>query len=325
MKNKDIIDFVFPYVDCTDSKWQMIYRQYCDDHGINKPLEKERFRSWDLLRYYFRGIDKYMPFIRNVYMIVSNTEQVPKWLDRSKVKIILHKDIIPKEYLPTFSSPCIEMFLGQIEGLSEKFIYGNDDIFTIGPTMPDDFFTADDKVKVRLNQRNLNNNHSNFEQTVYKEYKMIAKYYGKSDDTFNYEKPSHGFFPMLKSQVLSAQHKFKAEIERSINAFRTCEDINQYLYTYEAKFNNKLVHGGPTFVYIGNERSLAKAVNSIENHKYQTICINDAVWPNFDHDKYEIKKAFSKIFPATCRFELDNNSKNIEKNRKLADELYLYF
>ena len=52
-----------------------------------------------------------MPWIRNLYLIVSNKEQVPAWVNQENVKIVLHEDIIPAQFLPTFNSTAIEMFI----------------------------------------------------------------------------------------------------------------------------------------------------------------------------------------------------------------------
>ena len=46
----------------------------------------------------------------------------------------------PEEYLPTFNSHTIEMNLHRIKGLSEQFVYFNDDMFINKPMKPRDFF-----------------------------------------------------------------------------------------------------------------------------------------------------------------------------------------
>ena len=83
-----------------------------------------------------------MQFIRTVHLVVSNKEQVPEWLDQSKVHVVLHEDIIPKELLPTFNSTTIEMFLHKIPGLAEHFIYSNDDMMPMNKMDVHDFFNA---------------------------------------------------------------------------------------------------------------------------------------------------------------------------------------
>jgi hypothetical protein len=81
-----------------------------------------------------------MPFVRTVHLVVSNVEQVPEWLDQSKIHVVLHKEIIPESLLPTFNSTTIEMFLYRIPGLAEHFIYSNDDMFPINSMSAEDFF-----------------------------------------------------------------------------------------------------------------------------------------------------------------------------------------
>lgn len=84
-----------------------------------------------------------MPFIRTVHLVVSNIEQVPEWLDQSKVHVVLHKDIIPEDLLPTFNSTTIEMYLCKILGLAEHFIYSNDDMMPMNDMAVGDFFNED--------------------------------------------------------------------------------------------------------------------------------------------------------------------------------------
>ena len=81
-----------------------------------------RYRSWDNLQYIFRGIDLFMPYVRKIFLIVSNIEQVPSWLNTEKVNIVLHKDFIPDTLLPTFNSTTIEMFLPNINVFLPHFL-----------------------------------------------------------------------------------------------------------------------------------------------------------------------------------------------------------
>ena len=64
------------------------------------------------------------------------------WLntENPKLTVVNHKDYIPEEYLPTFSSHPIELNLHRIKGLSEQFVYFNDDTFIINAMQPEDFF-----------------------------------------------------------------------------------------------------------------------------------------------------------------------------------------
>ena len=140
MDNK--IDFVLIWVDGGDEAWRKEKNKYAGlpDDTINGEI---RFRDWDNLKYWFRGVEKFAPWVNNVYFVTCG--HYPKWLnlDCPKLKFIKHSDYIPEKYLPTFSSHTIELNLHRIEGLSEKFVYFNDDTFLTKKVTPEDFFKND--------------------------------------------------------------------------------------------------------------------------------------------------------------------------------------
>lgn len=144
---KEQIDVVYTWVDGTDNTHQEMLAKY---GRTDKELNPERFRDlFDLLKYSLRSLEMFAPWVNQVHLVVSRP-QTPKWLnlDSEKVKIHFHDRIIPEDYLPTFSSRSIESFVHLIPGLSEKFIYMNDD-FLIGlPVTPADFFTEDGRMKI---------------------------------------------------------------------------------------------------------------------------------------------------------------------------------
>jgi hypothetical protein len=88
-----------------------------------------RYRDNQELLYLLRSIEKYFLFYNKIYLLVDH--QIPEWLNTENPDIIIinHSDIIPKKYLPLFSSRAIESFIHHIEDISNTFIYLNDDIF----------------------------------------------------------------------------------------------------------------------------------------------------------------------------------------------------
>ncbi|MBQ1770769.1 MAG: hypothetical protein II000_02330 [Clostridia bacterium] len=98
-----------------------------------------RFRDNKELMYSLRSVEKYAPWIRNIF-IVSNSS-MPAWLntDHPKLHIISHETIMPADSLPCFNSYVIESYLHRIPGLSEIFLYANDDMF-FGNHVSPDFF-----------------------------------------------------------------------------------------------------------------------------------------------------------------------------------------
>ena len=72
--------------------------------------------------------------------MVSHESQVPQWVDKNEVRVVLHKDFIPHDLLPTFNCNPIEMHLHNIEDLSEEYIYFNDDLFPVADSRQEDFY-----------------------------------------------------------------------------------------------------------------------------------------------------------------------------------------
>ena len=139
MNDVNAIDFVVPWVDDSDPLWRAKKAQYTgvEEQEGNTDV---RFRDWNTLKYWFRGVEKFAPWVRYVYFVTD--AQKPEWLnvDHPRLRWVKHTDFIPAEYLPTFNANTIEWNLHRIEGLSERFVYFNDDVFLIRRVDPEDFF-----------------------------------------------------------------------------------------------------------------------------------------------------------------------------------------
>ena len=107
------IDFIIPYVNCDDPTWlrEFMERGGVLDEGWNG---LNRYKDDGTLKYLLRSIEEYTPWVNNVYLLVSGPTQVPSYVYTQNVKIIYHKDFIPKEYLPLFNSNTLESFLGYL-------------------------------------------------------------------------------------------------------------------------------------------------------------------------------------------------------------------
>ena len=114
-------------------------------------FSSNRFADNNELKYSLRSVDKYVPWIRKIFIVTNG--QIPNWLDlhHPRIKLVTHQDIfVNKSHLPTFSSPAIESHIHRIPGLSKKFIYMNDDVLFGAPVWPDDFFTHSRGHKIYL-------------------------------------------------------------------------------------------------------------------------------------------------------------------------------
>ena len=309
------IDFVFPYVDCNDPVWQKVYKEERRKNNLSTEISKVRFREWGNLKYLFRGIEKYAPWIGNVYMIVSNKEQVPDWVNTDEVHIVLHKDIIPEEFLPTFNSTTIEMFLGNIKGLSERFIYSNDDMFFLNDTTEDDFY-VEDRAIPKLSVKNQHGLETMFKKVQWKTLKTISDHFEKKlpNPKERFLKLPHIFLPLTRETVRVVEKIFKNEIYNSCTQFRTEKNFNQYIYTYYQLFSGVYDNSTRTYKYFGFKKdenpidTTEKIVKEITNGSSQAICINDCYEFKsdavFEFIKNKINSAFETKLSKPSKYEL---------------------
>lgn len=288
------IDLVITYVDDSDPVWQQEISKF------NTEIYSDRYRSWDMLKFWFRGVAAYMPFIHNIYLVVSNIEQVPLWLDTTKIHVILHKDIIPEKLLPTFNSTTIEMYLHNIKGLSEHFIYSNDDMMPMNAMEASEFFTDDGKPIYDIIHKDSATNI--FWQQCKRSYMLAAKLSENKIDNSCYILTKHSMSPMLKSIFEEVHIKAKDQIFKSCTKFREPWNFTQYLFPNYALFTKKAITGNWSFQYFRLDQCQA-LFKAIVSDKHAIMCLNDCSIENFNECKHDLIKVLEDIFPTKCKFE----------------------
>ena len=145
----DPIDAVITWVDGGDPKHAAKLNDYLQSIGA-KPkgaASSARFHNAGEIDYCVTSILKYAPWIRTIYIVTD--DQQPELMNQiqggcleSRVRIVDHSVIFAgyEHYLPTFNSNAILALLWRIPGLSEQFVFFNDDFFLVNPVRPEDFF-----------------------------------------------------------------------------------------------------------------------------------------------------------------------------------------
>ena len=292
------MDIVITYVNGLDPVWQADYEKY-----TNQPVLEKRFRDWGTLRYLFRGIAENMPFIRKVHLVVSHESQVPEWINREEVHIVLHKDIIPAEFLPTFNCNPIEMHLHRIEGLDEEFLYFNDDMFPMKPCKATDFFKGG-KCFLGISHHLFVNNM--FKAICRNSDHLARRALGLKPRWF-FLRPQHICTPMFKSECGEVYSKVPAEIAKTAaSRIRDDKNLNQYLfldYIYlKGRLVNKRLSKKHFSVGIVSGNKLHKFIT---NPSHKLVCINDV---QLSEERYaELRKAlldaFEERFPHLSKYE----------------------
>lgn len=218
LKTEIEVDVVFTWVNNKEDSWRLKKEQYIKNHKDLSPvsINNARFENHNELYYSVYSVKKFMPWVRNIFIITDN--QRPDWLDENdtKITIIDHKDLIEDKYLPTFNSHVIEAHLHKIKGLSEYFIYFNDDVFVAKPLEKEHFFRKNGVASLFLADKSIQNMQKKGRKTPtlsasFNSIQILQKYYHASIDT----PLVHTYMPLKKS----IYEKFWSTYENQLNSF----------------------------------------------------------------------------------------------------------
>ena len=323
------IDIVIPWVDGSDKIWLEEKRKYDGSVGDDRPI---RYRDWELLRYWFRGVETFAPWIRTIHFVTYG--HLPVWMNTENkcLHIVNHRDFIPAQYLPTYSANVIEMNMHRIEGLSEYFLYANDDMFFTAMTKETDFFKEGYPVDCPIenvqhfkkggidlivaNDLSILNGHFQKRKCIRKnilkwfspKYKMgfFRNLYMMPFANFVGFLNPHIIFPFRKStfeDIWNAEPELMDTVSK--HRFRSSEDVNQWLARYWQFASGMFKPGNPGigyFVSIGRDDQQIE--QAILNQKYRVICLNDDnVNADYEKEKDFLIKCFEKILPQKSEFE----------------------
>ncbi len=226
------VDVVFTWVNNKDIEWQRKYKEFSDKHppssiGLHAN-DNARFCNHNELFYSVYSVKQYLPWVRNIFIVTDN--QIPECIDLSdpSIKLIDHKEIIDSKFLPTFNSHVIEAHLHNIPGLSENFIYFNDDVFVARELMVQHFFRSNGIASIFVSNKSLNAMHKKGTNTPTLAASqncihLLQKYYQIKIDT----PLVHTYVPLKKSAYQKAWGLFRQEIQEFLpNKLRTNQDLN---------------------------------------------------------------------------------------------------
>lgn len=328
------IDFIVTWVNMDDPKWKEDFLKFSGMQQNEKNgVTEARFRDYGLLRYWFRGIEKFAPWVRKIHFITCG--QKPDWLDADnpKINLVEHKDYIPSQFLPTYNSVVIERYIHKIPGLAEHFIYFNDDFYITRPITQERFFHNGLPCDIAAFQYNpawsqwykriknnirIINRHFDKREVMKRDHdKWFDKSYG-SRARWNYLLKPYGKFitlrtphnaqPYLKSTFEEVWAAAGKELtETSVNRFRAVTD-----YTPELFRTWQICSGNfePYNTYADTKMfplmiKSKKAVKAIREQKYSLICLNDNKHiRNYNEVMESIREAFESILPEKSSFEL---------------------
>lgn len=324
------IDFVICWVDGNDPAWQTQRNRYSW-----QPLDESRYRDWDILKYWFRAVEAYAPWVNKIHFVTCG--QHPRWLnwDHPKLHRVDHRDFIPEAYLPTFNSMAIELNLHRIEGLSEQFVYFNDDLFLNRPVTADDFFRdglpmdtavltqliplapGDPHVHAIGNNVAILNRHFNKKAVVRRHWrKWYTPLYGKQllKNLLNAPGTKFSCFTLphtASSMLRSTYEKVWALEPQALDTacrekFRASNGLNQYLMSQYNLCAGSFHPRSPKFsAYYQIGRDSQAMYQDLKQGDHKLLCLNDnADLTDFEKEKAALIRVLQEKFPDPCSFEV---------------------
>lgn len=325
------IDFVITWVDQTDPEWRKKYQQYA---GKNYDKAQDiRYRDYGTLKYVFRSIDKYAPWVNKVFLVTDH--QFPEWLNFEFPKLIQinHEDYIEKKYLPTFDSNVLDLNFYRINSLAEHFVYFNDDMFLNKPTKPSDFFDLAGNPRDTLGLNAIMPNtlfdhtHVNNLMIINQTFSKWSLMRKKFTKFFNFKNFEWNLFTFLllpwpyftrfydphiqlsfkKSSLEQVVLKYPEIIEQTGKAkFRTADDFSiwvvRYIQMLKGEFTPRSAHIGKNYKL----KDYKKISYDIKQCQHMLLNINDNNFKNiteYNQAVLEVTRAFKKKFPRKSCFE----------------------
>lgn len=304
------VDVVFTWVDGSDEAWRRRRAQVTGETYHAEANNDERYLDREELRYALRSLHAFAPWVRTIYLVTD--QQVPAWLDQSVPGLVVvdHTEIFSDpDALPTYNSHAIESQLHRIEGLSEHFLYLNDDMMLGRPVTPETFFASNGisyfypspatvpfgpprDTDVPVNVAAKNNR------------RLLSERLGTSLTN----KMKHAPYPLRRSVLEEIEREFPAEHAETMRSrFRSRDD-----YSFASSFHHwygfatgRAMPGRIAYRYVdlGLPDARRQLGIILAERRFEAICLNTTVSTDDDLTSQEIGSFLQSYFPVPSPFE----------------------
>ncbi|MGX1117081.1 hypothetical protein RKD37_002444 [Streptomyces ambofaciens] len=249
--------------------------------------------------------------MRTIHLVTAG--QVPAWLDTEVegLNVVDHRDIFSDpSALPTFNSHAIESQLHHIEGLSEQFLYLNDDVFFGRPLTPGRFFHANGLSKFFQSKALVPSGPTSPDDLpVDAAGKNSRGLIERSFGTRIAQKMKHTPHPLRRSVLADIELVYAAEHRRTQHSrFRSPDDvpITSSLHHYYGFHTGRATTGSLRYIYIDLAAELAqrRLDTLLARRNFDTFCLNDTVvHPDPEAQEHMVRAFLDAYFPVPSRFE----------------------
>ncbi|MFJ5837150.1 stealth family protein [Streptomyces shenzhenensis] len=311
------VDVVYTWVDGEEPGMRAKRARY-RERGTAEILDKEtnasRYTSHDELKYSLRSLAMYADFVRHIYLVTDG--QKPYWLDDRApgITVVDHRDIFPQDVLPVFNSHAIETRLHHIPGLSEHYLYFNDDVFVGRRVTAEHFFHGSGLMKIPVSPLKIGVGKPHAEETATNSAsknvrRLLLDKFGRMT-TNNF---MHTPLPQQRGALRALEELFPQDVRRTTaSRFRSPQDIAMtapLLYQY-ALMTGLGVPGRFSFRYVNISRPDAEArlADLRRNRRFDFFCLNDVDVLPEEREQVGIRMGefLEHYFPFPSPFEKQN-------------------
>jgi hypothetical protein len=306
------IDVVITWVDGGDPAWVAKRADVLHTPYHAEAANDSRYRNRDELRYALRSIRMYAPWVRKIFLVTDG--QRPSWMVgiTPGLEIVDHRDIFTDPgVLPTFNSHAIETQLHHIDGLSEHFLYFNDDMMLGCDVTPQTFFYANGLSKYFLSKVNEpwgEPGPTDVPVTIAgkNNRRVLRQDFGTSLT----QKMKHVPYSLRRSVLAEIEARYPAEI-RATMASRTrgTDDISllSSFYQHYAFSTGRAVPGSIDYIYVDLVKSTARRSLGLllARRDVEAFCLNSTRAGKDEVSDAEMREFLDSYFPIASQFERD--------------------
>jgi hypothetical protein len=288
------IDVVYTWVDGSDPTWRERRDQRLGEIGGAHPdgSGEERFRDLEELRYSLRSVHAHIPWVNRIWLVTD--DQTPEWLDTAApgLTVVSHREIFrDPTHLPTYNSHSIEANLHHIEGLSNHFLYLNDDVLLGREVPPQRFFSANGSTIHHLSSIPIGWD-TDIDQSPHivagiRARALVEQHFGRSIRTRLLHTPHP-----LRRDVLDEMEDVLSDafLASSAEVFRGSSSvpIPSVLYPYWAHLTGRgQLDGNATYAYINTGRSshFSRYDRALDSREYDVIALGDHRRPDIEPEE----------------------------------------
>ena len=307
------IDLVFSWVDGAAIEWQRARARRMKSYVVGEGDDSHaRFRQLDELKYALRSVYLFAPWVRNIYIATDSPR--PEWLaEHPRVTVVPSEEFFrDPSVLPTHNSQAVESQLHNIPGLSEHFLYSNDDMFFGRAVSPDMFFSPGGVTKfieatTRIGMGESNLARSGFENAARVNRRLIQERYGRTITRHLEHTPT----PLRKSVMQQLEAEFAEDFRRTAaSTFRSATDISvtNSLYHYYAWVTGRAVaQTDASVMYVDTtmRSGLAEMTTLLKRRNIDMFCLNDGSFPELTAEERAaaVRSFLDSYFPIAAPWE----------------------